>query len=95
MVVETTKETNGTPFPAITFVVANQITEDTCFHRNASIEDCIVENTLNRSDILKGNPILGFTRRKEINLTQEFISEDFTSIWYGRYYTLWFEDWTK
>ena len=42
-----------------------------------------------RSDILKGNPILGFKRRMEINLTQEFVSEDFTSTWSGRYYTLW------
>ena len=88
IVVRTTKDTNGIPFPAITLAVVGQITEDTCFHRNVSIEDCIVENTLNRSDILKGNAILGYTHRKEINLTRELLTEDFTSTWSGRYYTL-------
>ena len=88
IVVRTTKDTNGIPVPAITLAVVGQISSDTCFHENASIEDCIEENTLNRSDILKGNAILGFTRQKEINFTEEFLTEDFTSTWAGRYYTL-------
>ena len=88
MVVETSKDTNGIPIPAITLAAVGQITNDTCFHQNASIDVCLEENTLNRSDILKGNAILGFTRQKEINLTQEFLTEAFTSTWAGRYYTL-------
>ena len=31
---------------------------------------------------------MGFTRQKEIDLTQELVSEDFTSVWAGRQYTL-------
>ena len=87
MVVETAKDTNGIPFPAITLAAVDQITEDTCYPKNASIENCIEENTLKWSDIIKSS-YLDFGRRKEINLTQEFVSEDFISVWGGRYYTL-------
>ena len=88
MVVETSKDTNGIPIPAITVSAMGQISGDTCFHRNASIEDCLEENTLYKSDILKGNAILGMKRQKKINLTKELVTEDFTSTWDGRYYTL-------
>ena len=87
MVVETEKDTDGIPFPALTLVSVGQITDDTCFWKNESIEDCIEENTLNLSDIIKSSH-LGFTRQKKISLTQEFVREDFTSVWAGRYYTL-------
>ena len=87
MVVETSKDTNGIPIPAITVSAMGQISGDTCFHRNASIEDCLEENTLNRSDLLK-NVVLGFHNREKIELRQEFLSEDFTSVWAGRYFTL-------
>ena len=87
IVVRTTKDTNGIPIPAITLAAVGQINGDTCFHRNASIEDCIEENTLNRSDILK-RVFVGYRDRKEINLTQKILIEDFTSTWAGRYYTL-------
>ena len=46
IVVQRTEDTNGIPVPAITLAAVGQITGDTCFHKNASIEDCIVENTL-------------------------------------------------
>ena len=88
MVVETSKDTNGIPIPAITVSAMGQISGDTCFHRNASIEDCLEDNTLKKSDILKGNAILGMKRQKKINLTKELVTEDFTSTWDGRYYTL-------
>ena len=87
MVVETAKDTDGIPFPAITVAAVGQITEDTCFRKNTSIEDCLEENTLKWSDIIKSS-VLGFGRRKELNLSQEFVSEDFTTVWAGRYYTL-------
>ena len=88
MVVQTSKDTNGIPIPAITVSAMGQISADTCFHRNASIEDCLEDNTLKKSDILKGNAILGMKRQKNINLTKELVTEDFTSTWDGRYYTL-------
>ena len=89
MVVETSKDTNGIPIPAITVSAMGQISGDTCFHRNASIEDCLEDNTLKKSDILKGNnAILGMKRQKKIILTKELVTEDFTSTWDGRYYTL-------
>ena len=88
MVVETSKDTSGIPIPAITVSAMGQISGDTCFHRNASIEDCLEENTLYKSDILKGNAILGMKRQKKINLTKELVTEDFTSTWAGRYFTL-------
>ena len=88
MVVQTSKDTNGIPIPAITVSAMGQISPDTCFHRIASIEDCLEDNTLKKSDILKGNAILGMKRQKNINLTKELVTEDFTSTWDGRYYTL-------
>ena len=87
MVVQTKNETNGTPIPAVTLAVMDQINNDTCFHKNASIEDCIEENTLKSSEILK-SVVLGYKKRKRINFTEDFLREDFTSTWAGRYYTL-------
>ena len=88
MVVESSKDTTRRiPSPAITLAATGQITNQTCFHQNASIEDCLEKNTLNRSELLKG-VVLGFHTKKEINLRQEYLSEDFTSVWAGIYYTL-------
>ena len=86
VVVETEKDTDGIPFPAITLSAVAQITNDTCFNNNESIEDCIEANTLNCSDILKPS-VLGFRRQKEIDFTKD-LTEDFTSTWAGRYFTL-------
>ena len=86
VVVETEKDTDGIPFPAITLSAVAQITNDTCFNKNESIEDCIEKNTINCSDILKPS-VLGFRRQKEIDFTKD-LTEDFTSTWDGRYYTL-------
>ena len=88
MVVESSKDTKGVSFPAITIAVVGQIENSTCFLRNTSIEDCIVENTLKRSDILPRNAFLGYTLRQEIELTEELVREDFTSTWAGIYFTL-------
>ena len=87
VVVETARDTDGIPIPAITFAAFGQITDDACFHKNASIEDCFEKNTLNRSDILK-SVTLGYIRQQKINVTQEFLTEDFTTSWFGRYFTL-------
>ena len=38
-------------------------------------------------DLLKGS-LLGFERRKPLNLSKDFFTEDSTQHWSGRYYTL-------
>ena len=88
MIVETMKDTKKIPVPAITFASSHQIAHEICFQRNVSFEDCIGEETLERKHILKSTAHLGFVNQREINLTQDFVKEDFTSIYSGRYYTL-------
>ena len=87
-IVETMKETKKIPAPAITFASSHQITQDICFQGNVSFEECIGEEILERKHILKSTAHLGFVNQREINLTQDFVKEDFTSIYSGRYYTL-------
>ena len=87
MIVKTTKDTNGIASPALTLAVRNQFDKDICYNKEASIEDCIEENTRNGSEILK-RVIVGYRLNKEINLTKETLKEDFTRSWSGRYYTL-------
>ena len=89
IVVETTKDTKGIPIPAITLAVEDQITIHTCFHKNASIENCIVENTLKSSDILKSLNF-GFYHNstEQFNLTEGIVREDFLHPWGGRYHTI-------
>ena len=87
MVVESTKDTKGIPSPSITFAVVNQIKNDSCFEKDTSIELCLKRYTLNRSEMLR-RVIIGWKRKREINLTQESLREDFTLNYAGRYYTL-------
>ena len=87
MVVETTTDNRGIPSPAITIALGNQIKNNSCFEKDASIEHCLERDTLNRSEVLR-RVIIGWRRKKEINLTQENLREDFTSNFAGRYYTL-------
>ena len=86
-VVETTKETNGVPFPAITISVVDQIKNDSCFGRNVSVADCLEKVTLNRSNVLK-SVILGWSKRQEIVIDRENMREDFTSVFPGIYFSL-------
>ena len=65
MIVETTRQTNGIPLPAITISVPHQITDHSCFERNSSIESCLGGIVLNRSDILK-SVVLGYQEKNEI-----------------------------
>ena len=87
MVVESTKDTKGIPSPSITFAVVNQIKNDSCFEKDTSIELCLKRYTLNRSEMLR-RVIIGWKRKREINLTDENVKEDFTLNYPGRYYTL-------
>ena len=85
MIVETRKDTDGIPLPAITISgVVNQ--EVPCFSQNLSI-GCIEANTQNLSEILNG-VLLGYGKKEAIILDQNYVSEDFTSVWAGRQYTL-------
>lgn len=87
LVVEATKETEGIPLPAITIAVVNQIKDDSCFDKNASIERCVERDTLDRSEMLR-RVVIGSVLKKEMNLTHENVREDFTLNYGGRYYTL-------
>ena len=86
MVVETTKETNGVPFPAITISVVDQIKNYSCFDRNVSVADCLEKVTLNRSDVLK-SVILGWSKRQEIEIGKicvrilRLFSQEYISAW--------------
>ena len=89
MVVEQTKFTFGIPAPAITVTVADQINFDyeSCTDLNVSLIDtCIDANSKNWSQILKG-VILGYGRKKSLNLTKDLVREDFIQL-YGKYFSL-------
>ena len=87
MVVETTKQTNGIPVPAITISVPNQINGHSCYDQNSSIESCLERVSLNQSYILK-SVVLGYREKKEILLKKENIRDDFMYNWPGIHYTL-------
>ena len=87
MIVETTRQTNGIPLPAITISVPHQITDHSCFERNSSIESCLEGIVLNRSDILK-SVVLGYEEKNEIIMTKENIREDFIFDFPGIFHTL-------
>ena len=85
MLVEAREDTDGIFLTAIT--VSGLVDLDVpCFSQNLSI-GCIEANTRNLSEILKG-VLLGFGKREAITLDQNVVSEDFTSVWAGRQYTL-------
>ena len=87
MVVETTKQTNGIPVPAITISVPNQVNDHSCYDRNSSIQSCLERASLNQSYILK-SVVLGYREKKEILLNKENIRDDFMYNWPGIHYTL-------
>ena len=88
MKVATSKETQGIPSPSITISVRNQ-NHQGCFALDSSleVESCIDSNTSNYSELLDST-VLGFTQRKTLNLSKDALTEDFTVLIAGRYYTL-------
>ena len=85
MIVETRVDTDGIFLPAIT--ISGLVDENVpCYSQNLSI-DCIEANTYNLSEFLKG-VLLGFGKNEAISLDQNVVSEDFTSVKFGRQYTL-------
>ena len=85
MVVETKKDTNKVPLPAIT-ISGLVDPEVPCFTQNLSTS-CIKANTHNLSANLKGL-LLGFEKKQVISLNNKVVSEDFTAVWAGRQFTL-------
>ena len=87
MVVETEKDMGGIPIPAITIAVPDQLEEDVFDRCNMSLDKCIMARTPNASNLIESVQ-LGYERRMFINLTKEMLTEDFSQIWAGRYFTL-------
>ena len=87
IIVETLKQTDKIPSPAITISVPGQIVNNSCYDRNVSTEDCLEQTFLKRSKIIN-SVIIGADLQEEVNLTRDIVREDFTFDWAGIYYTL-------
>ena len=88
MTVEKRINTYGIPTPSITIAAWSQIEQtEMCYDFDEAIEKCIDIKSLNRSDLLEG-ALLGFSTRRDINLTKDMFTEDSNFSWSGRYYTL-------
>ena len=79
IVVETTKETDGIPLPAITLYFANGAPETqlyrSCYNLNVSIADCLGTNAPNVSKILK-KILFGYEKQKRVALDGNEIAGD-------------------
>ena len=87
MIVESMKQTDGIPSPAITFSVPKQIMKHSCFDRNESTEECLEKACLKQTDVIKSVTI-GSLLKKEVNITREIVSKNFAYTWAGIYFTL-------
>ena len=90
MVVETSKDTDGIPLPAITIGAYDNLfdrLDSSCYPLNASIPNCIKRETLNISRLLK-KVLLGYEKKKQIVIGENDIVEDFTGSRAGRLFTL-------
>ena len=66
MVVETLKNTDGIPAPAITIALPDQLKEDIFDRRNTSIESWIAASTFNSTNLI-GSVLLGYERKMTLN----------------------------
>ena len=91
MVVETSKDTDGIPLPAITLLFANDAPENqkyrSCYHLNVSVADCLETNTPIISNILK-KILLGFEKKEMLVLGENEIIGDLAATRAGRIFTL-------
>ena len=89
MVVETTKNTEGIPLPAITlsFYGSQNQKYRSCYDLNVSIVDCLVTNTPNVSDILR-KVLLGYAKKKMLVLGENEIIGDLARSWAGHIFTV-------
>ena len=86
-IVETLKQTDKIPSPAITISVPGQFVNHSCYDRNVSTEDCLEQTFLKRSEIIN-RVIMGLDLQEEVNLTGGIVQEDFSYNWAGIYLTL-------
>ena len=87
MIVESIKQTDGIPSPAITFSVPKQIMEHSCFDRDESTAECLEKACLKQTEVIK-NVSIGAILNKEVNITQEIVRKNFAYTWAGIYFTL-------
>ena len=91
MVVETTKETDGIPLPAITLLFANDGSQNqkyrSCYQLNVSIVECLETNTPNISNILT-KILLGFEKKETLVWGENEIIGDLAGSWAGHIFTL-------
>ena len=90
MVVESKRDSNGIPFPAIFISAWIREQPGKCYDINQSAiaaEKCIEENSLTISDLFKGI-IRDFDGQLSLNVSKDMWTEDSTNYWAGRYYTL-------
>ena len=89
IIVETLKQTDKIPAPAITISVPGQIVNNSCYDINVSTEDCLEQTFLRKSKIIN-SVVIGDDLQEEVNLTRSrgIVREDFTFDWAGIYYTL-------
>ena len=81
MMVNSVKNTNGIPIPAISIVVLDNATGyESCLFKNTSlVERCIDESAKNWTQIIS-SVVLGLTRKKIIDLTNGTMEEGFTHV---------------
>ena len=79
MVVKTTKDTKGLPAPAISVSLPSfgHPLPDKCFESIDSIEECVRENTYNRSQTVS-DVLLGFIKKESFSGACNVFNEDYT-----------------
>ena len=91
MIVESTKDTEGIPLPAISLMFAASAPEiqkyRSCYQLNVSIIDCLETNAPNVSTILK-KTLFGYKKRKTLNLGKNNLTTDLGDNFAGLIYTI-------
>ena len=89
MVVNSVKNTNGIPIPAISIRIFENLAEyESCLYKNTStVESCLDGSAQNWTQIIS-SVVLGLTRKKTIDLTNVEMQEDFTHVFSPRILTL-------
>ena len=81
MMVDSVKNTNGIPIPAISIVVLDNATryESCLFKSTSSVERCLDESAKNWTQIIS-SVVLGLTRKKIIDLANGKMKQGFTHV---------------
>ena len=88
IVIDTTKDTEGIPLPAITLFFSNGAPETqmyrSCYNLNVSIVDCLEANTPNVSKLLK-KVVFGYEKKKTLDLKENEITGNVATLRDGGY----------